>query len=126
MLNLDNKKIIIVVVGLVLGMASYLVVLAQIQPPVVPPPLGGPGPIASPEEAISLLRQILVWFAIIFWILAVLMIFWAAFKFLTSGGEDEKIKQAKKLLFYAVVAIAVGLMAYALPTFVDRVLRSRA
>ncbi|MGB9609007.1 MAG: hypothetical protein ACPL3E_01380, partial [Minisyncoccia bacterium] len=91
--------------------------------PVTPPT--GQGPITQPEDAISLLRQVLVWLATIFWIVAVLMIFWSAFKFLTSGGEDEKIKEAKKMLFYAIIAIAIGLMAYAVPTFVDRFLRAR-
>ena len=93
--------------------------------PIVPPPLQGPGPIRSPNEAISLLRQILVWLATIFWILAVIFIFWAAFNYLFARGDEEKMKKATKMLWYAIIAIAVGLMAYAIPAFVDSFLRAR-
>jgi heme/copper-type cytochrome/quinol oxidase subunit 2 len=122
---IKNKKLASIL-SFILVASPSMMVLAQDQPPIVPPPLGGPGPVQSPEEAISLLRQVLVWLATIFWILAFIFIFWSAFNYLTARGDQEKADKAKKMLWYAIVAIAIGLMAYAIPTFVDRFLRARA
>jgi len=122
---IKNKKLA-GILGFILVASPSMMALAQQPPPIVPPPLGGPGPVQSPEEAISLLRQVLVWLATIFWILAVIFIFWSAFNYLTARGDQEKADKAKKMLWYAIVAIAIGLMAYAIPTFVDRFLRARA
>jgi heme/copper-type cytochrome/quinol oxidase subunit 2 len=122
---IKNKKLASIL-SFILVTSPSMMALAQQPPPIVPPPLGGPGPVQSPEEAISLLRQVLVWLATIFWILAVIFIFWSAFNYLTARGDQEKADKAKKMLWYAIVAIAIGLMAYAIPTFVDRFLRARA
>ena len=122
---IKNKKLASIL-SFILVASPSMMALAQQPPPIVQPPLGGPGPVQSPEEAISLLRQVLVWLATIFWILAVIFIFWSAFNYLTARGDQEKADKAKKMLWYAIVAIAIGLMAYAIPTFVDRFLRARA
>jgi heme/copper-type cytochrome/quinol oxidase subunit 2 len=122
---IKNKKLASIL-SFILVASPSMMALAQQPPPIVPPPLGGPGPVQSPDEAISLLRQVLVWLATIFWILAVIFIFWSAFNYLTARGDQEKADKAKKMLWYAIVAIAIGLMAYAIPTFVDRFLRARA
>ncbi|MDO8430197.1 MAG: hypothetical protein Q7S73_02420 [bacterium] len=46
-----------------------------------------------------------------FYVVAVLYIFYAAFLFLISGGDEEKLKTAKTQLLYSVIAIAVALLA---------------
>ena len=43
--------------------------------------------------------------------LAVIFILVAAFNFLFSGGEEEKIKKAKSYLTYAVIAVAVAVLS---------------
>lgn len=43
--------------------------------------------------------------------LAVIFILYAAFMYLTSGGDEEKVKKAKQFLVYAIIAIAIGLLA---------------
>jgi len=43
--------------------------------------------------------------------LSALMVLWAAFLFLTSGGDEKKVKTAKNLLLYTVIGIAVILVA---------------
>ncbi len=40
-------------------------------------------------------------------ILATLAIIWAAFQFLTAGGEPQKIEQAKKTLTWTIVGIVI-------------------
>ena len=46
--------------------------------------------------------------------LAVIFILFAAYLYLTAGGDDEKIKKAKSMIIYALVAVAIGLLARAL------------
>ncbi|MEK7651160.1 MAG: hypothetical protein AAB377_01365 [Patescibacteria group bacterium] len=47
----------------------------------------------------------------IFWIIAVVVIIWAAFTFLTAGDDKEKVEKAKKILLYALIAATVALLA---------------
>lgn len=95
----------------------------------VAPRVGSPptdtGPIEDPQELIDLVAAIVKWLAIIFWIAAVGFIFYAAYIYLTAGGDPERIKKAHKQLLYAVIAIAVALMATGLPFFIDQVLKLR-
>ncbi|MEK7566476.1 MAG: hypothetical protein AAB494_02275 [Patescibacteria group bacterium] len=42
---------------------------------------------------------------------AVIFIIYGSFLFLTSSGDDTKTKEARKLILYALVAVAVGLLA---------------
>lgn len=85
-------------------------------------PPGSTGPIQDPRQVIGLLNAILVWVASAFWILAVIFVFYAAYIYLTAGGDPERIKKAHKQLLYAVIAIAVALMAYGMPLLVRNIL----
>jgi hypothetical protein len=51
-------------------------------------------------------------------ILAILFVLIAAFKYLTAGGDPEKVKAASKTLIFAAVAVAVGILAQAIPIIV--------
>jgi hypothetical protein len=90
--------------------------------PVDPP--GTEGPITDPEEAIGFLDTILGWVARIFWIAAAFFIFVAAFKYLTAAGDPTKVKAASTMLLYAVVAIAVAILSWGIPAFVNNFLSS--
>ncbi len=43
--------------------------------------------------------------------LAVIFILYAAFLYLTSGGDEEKVGTAKKYLVYAIIAVAVAVLS---------------
>jgi hypothetical protein len=43
--------------------------------------------------------------------IAVIVILWAAFSFLTSGGEPEKTQKAKKVLTYALIGFGIILLS---------------
>ncbi len=60
---------------------------------------------------IKIFNTLINWIFTILLILAVFFILFAAFKYLTAGGDNEKIGSAHKILVYAVVAIAVALLA---------------
>ena len=66
----------------------------------------------------ELLCKIVVTGRNILFIIAVGLILLAASFFLTSSGEEEKIKKAKTTLVYAIVAIVLGLLAFVVVGFV--------
>jgi len=92
--------------------------------PKIQPPPQTPGPISSPQSIINLINRVLYWVATAFWIAAAIFVFYAAYLYLTAGGDSERISKAHKQLIWAVVAIAVGLMAYGLPFLVYNFLAS--
>ncbi len=83
-------------------------------------------PIKSVDNLISVLNKILFWVANIFWIVAITMIFYAAFLYLTAGDNPERIKKAHSQLLYALIAIAIGVLAYGIPTLVQDILTPSA
>lgn len=83
------------------------------------------GPISDPQGFINLVAAIVRWVGIIFWIAAVGFVFYAAYIYLTAGGDPERIRKAHKQLLWAIVAIAVALMATGLPLFIRNVLLLR-
>lgn len=58
--------------------------------------------------------------AIILFLISPLMILYAAWLYMTSGGDPKQTEQAKNVLIFALVAIFVALLAYAVPTMVIR------
>ncbi len=118
------NKLTVATAGLGFSAMSVLTAAAQSLPTPQQAPQT-PGPIQSGNGVISFVNQIGTWISFLFWGLAVIFIFYAAFKYLTAGGEEEKIKTANHTLIYAVIAIVVALFAYGLPLFVGNVLRSQ-
>ncbi|MEK7131274.1 MAG: hypothetical protein AAB797_00880 [Patescibacteria group bacterium] len=51
-------------------------------------------------------------------IVALVLILYAGYLWMTAGGEDDKISQAKKILFNAVIGLAIILSSYAIASFV--------
>ncbi|MBU0613290.1 pilin [Patescibacteria group bacterium] len=68
--------------------------------------------------------------AIIQWILgllgliAVIMILIGGFKWMTAGGNEEKIESAKKLLTSAIIGLVIVLLAWAIVIFALGVLQN--
>lgn len=107
------------------GLLAAAPFLALAQTPVQVPPPSTPGPITSGQGFVDLLNVVLRWVATAFWILAALFIFIAAYKYLTAGGDPEKVKSASSNLLWAVVAIAIAIMAYGLPVLVGNFLKGQ-
>jgi len=59
----------------------------------------------------AVISRIVNWITGLFFVAAIVYIFYAAYLFLTSGGDEEKIKTAKTQLLYSIIAIAVALLA---------------
>jgi len=69
----------------------------------------------------TLLNNVLAVIYTIFFIIAAIFIVLAAFSYLTAGGDDEKVKSAKQKLIYAIVAIAVALLALSISPIVRNI-----
>lgn len=67
--------------------------------------------INTPEKVIAAICKFSGWLYAALLALAVLFIIYAAFLFLTAGGDAERVGTAKKQLIYAVVAVAAAILA---------------
>lgn len=78
--------------------------------------------ITSVGGIIDVLRNIIRYVYILFFIIAIAFILMAAFTYLTAGGDPEKVGEAKNRLIYAAVAIVVALLSVALETIITNFL----
>lgn len=67
--------------------------------------------IATLPALFTRLETLVNWFFAFFLILAVVFLLWAAFMYLTSAGDEEKVGKAKKALIWAIVALVVAFLA---------------
>jgi len=66
------------------------------------------------QGVLDLINKLSGWLFRILSALAVAFIIWAAYGFLTSGGDETKVKEAKNRLVYALVAFIIGLLSWSL------------
>jgi len=67
--------------------------------------------ITTPEKVIALIDKAGGWFYSVLLALAVIYIIYAGFKFLTAGGDEKKVEEARQQLIYAIIALAVAMLA---------------
>ncbi len=79
--------------------------------------------ITSVADVENTLTKIVNWMFGVFWIIAVAIMIWAAFTFLTAGDDKEKVEKAKKMLLYALIAAAVALLASGVGPIVTNILK---
>lgn len=46
----------------------------------------------------------------------------AAYQYITAGGDPEKLQQARTNTIYALIAVAIGMLAFSIPTIVSQIL----
>lgn len=51
-------------------------------------------------------------------VIAVIIVIWAGFKWMTSGGRDDKVTDAKKTLINLVIGLVIMFTAYSVINFV--------
>ena len=51
-------------------------------------------------------------------ILAIVIILWGGFRWLTSGGNEEKVSEAKKIITAGIIGLVIIFTAYAIAQFV--------
>jgi len=62
----------------------------------------------------GLVQAVANWVLAIMGPISVIMVLYAAFLFMTSGGNEERVKRAKKAFLWAMVGIAVALVSMGL------------
>ncbi len=67
--------------------------------------------IESSKGVLAAVDSLTDWIFSGFLMIAVVMILWAAFGFLTSQGNAEKFDAAKKSILYAAIAVAIAVLA---------------
>ncbi len=108
-----------------LGIATFFVpLLASAQIGAAQQPSRG-GYTTPPQSSINsvqgVLNEVCAVFDILFYFLialAVLFIVIAAYRYLTASGNPEKVKSATNTILYAAIAVAVALLAFAVPLVV--------
>lgn len=69
--------------------------------------------ITTVSGLVGVIAKIVTWTYTVFFIIAVLLILFAAFKYLTARGDPEAISTAHKSIIWAAVAIAVAFLSVA-------------
>jgi heme/copper-type cytochrome/quinol oxidase subunit 2 len=67
--------------------------------------------IQDAQDVVDLITKIGNWMYGILLGLAVIFIIFAAYNFMTSGGSEEKVKEAKNQVLYTLIAVAVAMLA---------------
>lgn len=89
--------------------------------PAVPEPVGP----RSVTETVDIIKNLVSWFEVVVWALALAMLLFTALQFLTAAGSEEKITTARKSLLWGLVGVAVALFARGSAVFVSSVLQGQ-
>ena len=73
-----------------------------------------PGTIDSTETLVGSIMGLVNWFAWFVGLMAVLAGLYAGVLFITAGGNAEPVTKARNTLLYAIVGIAVAILAFSL------------
>ncbi len=112
-------KLNVAIAGLGFYLMNGLTAMAAQFPTPAPSPSDARGaPITGGEGVLSFVNQIATWVSYLFWALAVIFIFYAAFLYLTAGGDEEKVGKAKNVIMGAVIALVIAFVASGVPTLV--------
>ena len=76
--------------------------------------LGVSGPIASTSDLVQKIMDLVAWVAWFVGLMAVLMGLYAGILFITAAGNPETVVKARNILLYAIVGIAVAVLAFSL------------
>ncbi len=95
--------------------------------------ISGPGsPELPPVDEVSfgtvsgVFCTVVGWFFTLLVLLAIIYVLWAAYNYLTSNGDEEKIKKANHMLFYAAIALIVAILSRGLPFFIAAMVGSES
>ena len=78
--------------------------------------------IDSMTDLVALINAIATWFQAIVLVIAIIMIMYSGFLWMTAGGDDDKLGTARKTLIYGLVGIAVVVLAYTATSIVTNLM----
>lgn len=71
---------------------------------------------------VTFIEKIAGYFSAIIFAIALIILLYAGFLFLTGGGNEETTKKAKSYLIFSLIGLAVALLAFVLPQAVETIL----
>ncbi len=71
----------------------------------------------------KIMETIVNWFQAIVLILGVMMIVWAGLTWMTAGGNDDKLTEARKRFVWGLVGIGVALFAGVAQKFIESIIK---
>ncbi|MDP3004098.1 MAG: TrbC/VirB2 family protein [Candidatus Azambacteria bacterium] len=104
-------------VGMALGITLGLTLLPFLALAQVPGPI-----ITNPNQITDLVQRILNWVAGIVMTISLIMLLYAAILFLTAGTSETAHTSAKNVLIYAIVGIAVAILAFSVQPLLTAIL----
>ncbi len=84
---------------------------------------GASGSWDAPLDIPAIINRIAKWLFDILMAVSVVMILAAAFMHVSSGGNEEKVKTANKMIVYAVVGVAIALLSKVIIAVVEGFVR---
>ena len=110
--NVNKYAVAAVLIGLAL---LPLLAMAQGQP-------GRTGIITQPSDITKILTGVLNWIIGVIFIIALIMIFYAAVLYITAGASETAHSKAKGILIFAIVGIAIAILAFSFRPFIQSIL----
>ena len=80
--------------------------------------------VSSFDDIVGLFVKAARWLYTIFFIVATMYILFAAYTYLTAGGDATKVEKATKMIKNAVIAIVVALLASGVALVINNFLTS--
>jgi hypothetical protein len=108
-----SKKLIVGAIT-VMTLAMPVIALAQVNINTIPGATFGLGTADLQSTVVKIIQWVLGFLGLI----AVIMILYGGFVWMTAGGNEDKVATAKKVISAAVVGLIVVLIAWAIVTFV--------
>lgn len=99
---------------MLVGTSSAQITTGELLPTQVGTNLGANTQASLPETVANIIRVAMGLLGIV----AVVIILIGGFTWMTAGGNDEKVGEAKKWIFSGVIGLAIILSAYAIASFV--------
>lgn len=106
--------------NITIGALVVLPLLSFAQSVPVNPPTSG---VTSLNDISRIIGTIINWLMGIFFAIAILFLFWAAFTYLVAGGDEKKVGEAKNRLIYSIIAIAIALLAGSIRLIIESILQ---
>ena len=83
-------------------------------------------PLGGTSDITTLVKNIINFLIILAVPITAILIVYAGFLYITSAGNDEKVKTAQKALIWAIIGFAIILVASSVPTIIEKFLSEEA
>jgi magnesium-transporting ATPase (P-type) len=130
-MNLNLEKIqkigsiFSIIVLCLIALSSSLTAYGQGSLPgeIIPPP---ESPVTSVDQIINILNYVVSIIFTVVIIAAVIIFLWAAFTYITAGGDSSKTKQASNMLMWSAVGLGIALLALGIRAIITNFLQTGA